>query len=88
MAAALGYRPDATATRLCLRWQQPSYDTDTLIAVPDQLGPFSSGQRVVLLWDRLSAHWSTKMRPSWTASRTGRRAARGRGARRGYRRPG
>jgi hypothetical protein len=28
MAAALGYRPDGTAARLCFHLQQPSYNTD------------------------------------------------------------
>jgi hypothetical protein len=62
MAAALGYRPDGTAARLCFHLQQPSYNTDTLIGVLDQLGTFYSGQRVVLIWDGLSSHWSTRMR--------------------------
>jgi hypothetical protein len=30
--------------------------------VLEQLGRFYAGQRVVLLWDGLSAHWSHKMR--------------------------
>jgi transposase len=46
MAAALGYRPDGTAARLCFHLQQPSYDTDALIGVLDQLGAFYAGQRV------------------------------------------
>jgi hypothetical protein len=62
MAAALGYRPDASAARLCFHLQQPSDNTDTLIEVLDQLGTFYSGHKVVLLWDGLSAHWSTRMR--------------------------
>ncbi len=62
MAAALGYRPDGTAARLCFHLQQPSYTTDTLIGVLEQLEQFYAGQRVVLIWDGLSAHWSTKMR--------------------------
>jgi hypothetical protein len=62
MAAALGYWPDGSAARLCFHLQQPSYNTDTLIAVLGQLGMFYSGQRVVLLWDGLSAHWSHRMR--------------------------
>ena len=62
MAAALGYRPDGTAARRCFHLQQPSYDTDTLIAVLEQLEQFYAGQRVVLIWDGLSAHWSTGMR--------------------------
>jgi transposase len=62
MAAALGYRPDGTAARLCFHLQQPSYDIDTLIGVLEQLEQLYAGQRVVLIWDGLSAHWSTKMR--------------------------
>jgi transposase len=45
-----------------LHLQQPSDTTDTLIAVLDQLERFYDGQRVVLLWDGLSAHWSAKLR--------------------------
>jgi hypothetical protein len=62
MAAALGYQPDATKARLCFHLQANSYDTDSLIGVLDQLKGFYAGQRVVLLWDGLSAHWSYKMR--------------------------
>ena len=62
MAAALGYRTDGTAARLCFHLQQPSDNTDTLIAVLDQLAAFYAGQRVVLIWDGLSSHWSTRMR--------------------------
>ena len=62
MAAALGYRPDSSAARLCFHLQQPSYNTDTLIGVLEQLAGFYTGQRVVLIWDGLSSHWSTKMR--------------------------
>ena len=67
MAAALGYRPDSTAARLCFHLQQPSYNTDTLIAVLEQLAGFYAGHQVVLIWDGLSAHWSTKMR-AWLDS--------------------
>jgi transposase len=66
MAAALGYRPDGTAARLCFHLQEPSYTTDTLIGVLEQLEQFYAGQRVVI-WDGLSAHWSTKMR-AWLDS--------------------
>jgi len=62
MAAALSYRPDGRAARLCFHLQQPSYSSDTLIGVLEQLAAFYAGQRVVLLWDGLSAHWSTRMR--------------------------
>ena len=69
MAAALGYRPDGTSARLCFHLQADSYDTDSLIKVLDQLKGFSVGQRVVLLWDGLSAHWSYKMRTHLHAQR-------------------
>jgi transposase len=62
MAAALGYRPDGSAARLCFHLQQPSYNTDRLIGVLEQLAGFYAGQRVVLIWDGLSVHWSTRMR--------------------------
>ncbi len=67
MAAALGYHADATAARLCFHLQEASYNTDSLIGVLEQLERFSAGQRVVLIWDGLSAHWSTKMR-AWLDS--------------------
>jgi len=67
MAAALGYLADGTAARLCFHLQQPSYNTDRLIGVLEQLAGFYAGQRVVLIWDGLSAHWSTKMR-AWLDS--------------------
>ena len=49
--------------------QQDAYDTDRLIGVLDQLKGFYAGQRVVLLWDGLSAHWSYKMRAHLDAQR-------------------
>jgi hypothetical protein len=69
MAAALGYRPDGTAARLCFHLQQPSYNTDTLIEVLDQLASFYAGQQVVLIWDGLSSHWSTRMRADLDSQR-------------------
>jgi len=62
MAAALGYRPGGSAARLCFHLQQPSYNTDCLIGVLEQLAGFYADHKVVLLWDGLSAHWSTRMR--------------------------
>jgi hypothetical protein len=62
MAAALGYHPGGTKARLCFHLQPDSYDTDSLIGVLEQLADFYRGQRVVLIWDGLSAHWSYKMR--------------------------
>ena len=62
MAAALGYRPDGTAARLCFHLQQPSYNTDALIGVLDQLAASTPASGWCCIWDGLSAHWSTKMR--------------------------
>jgi hypothetical protein len=62
MAAALGYHPSGQGARLCFHLQQPSYDTDILIGVLEQLAGFYAGHKVVLIWDGLSAHWSTRMR--------------------------
>jgi hypothetical protein len=67
MAAALGYRPDPDTggvmqARLCFHLQADSYDTDSLIGVLEQLTGFYAGQKVVLLWDGLSSHWSYQMR--------------------------
>jgi hypothetical protein len=76
MAAALGYRPvpdgdgtSAVQARLCFHLQPDSYDTDSLIKVLEQLAGFYAGQKVVLLWDGLSAHWSHKMRAHLDAQR-------------------
>jgi transposase len=69
MAAALGYHPDASKARLCFHLQLDSYDTDSLIGVLEQLKGFYTGQRVVLIWDGLSAHWSHKMRAHLDAQR-------------------
>jgi DDE superfamily endonuclease len=67
MAAALGYHPTATKARLCFHLQKDSYDTDSLIGVLEQLGRFYAGQRMVLLWDGLRAHWSIRMQ-AWVDS--------------------
>jgi DDE superfamily endonuclease len=69
MAAALGYQPDGTRARLCFHLQADSYDTDRLVSVLEQLKGFYAGQRVVLLWDGLSSHWSHKMRAHLDAQR-------------------
>jgi DDE superfamily endonuclease len=69
MAAALGYHPDGASARLCFHLQADSYDTDSLIGVLEQLAGFYRGQRVVLLWDGLSSHWSHKMRAHLDAQR-------------------
>lgn len=64
MAGALGYHstdPDRGA-RLCFHLKPGSYDTAGLIEVLEQMKVFYRGERVVLVWDGLSAHWSRAMR--------------------------
>ena len=61
MAGALGYRADGVGARLCFHVQQDSYNTQSLIMVLEQLKAFYHGQRVVLVWDGLGAHWSKDM---------------------------
>jgi hypothetical protein len=70
MAAAVGYHAGGTRARLCFHLQQPSYDTDSLIGVLEQLAGFYAGHKVVLLWDGLAAHWSLRMR-AWLDSQRG-----------------
>ncbi|MEU3777440.1 transposase [Streptomyces sp. NPDC032472] len=68
MAGALGYHstdPDRGA-RLCFHLKPGSYDTAALIEVLEQMKVFYCGERVVLVWDGLSAHWSRAMR-AWAA---------------------
>ncbi|MFD0432172.1 transposase [Streptomyces zhihengii] len=72
MAGALGYHaadPDR-GPRLCFHLKPGSYDTAALIEVLEQMKVFYNGERVVLVWDGLSAHWSRAMRPG-SPSRTG-----------------
>lgn len=67
MAGALGYHstdPDRGA-RLCFHLKPGSY-TARLIEVLEQVKVFHRGERVVLVWDGLSAHWSRAMR-AWVA---------------------
>ncbi|MEU3608520.1 transposase [Streptomyces sp. NPDC035033] len=64
MAGALGYHaadPDR-GPRLCFHLKPGSYDTTGLIEVLEQVKVFYRGERVVLVWDGLSAHWSRAMR--------------------------
>ncbi|MFG2639149.1 transposase [Streptomyces sp. NPDC048362] len=64
MAGALGYHstdPDRGA-RLCFHLKPGSYDTAKLSKVLEQVKVFYRGERVVLVWDGLSAHWSRATR--------------------------
>ncbi|MFC9399341.1 transposase [Streptomyces sp. NPDC057027] len=66
MAAALGFRATdpERGPRLCFHLTPGSYDTAGLVEVLGQMKVFYRGERVVLVWDGLSAHWSRAMRAS------------------------
>ncbi|MGW8362851.1 IS630 family transposase [Streptomyces wedmorensis] len=68
MAGALGYHAadPERGPRLCFHLKPGSYDTVGLIEVLEQMKAFYRGERVVLVWDGLSAHWSRAMR-AWVA---------------------
>ena len=54
MAAALGYRPDGTAARLCFHLQQPSYNSGRLIGVLERLPAYAPELNPVeFLWANL-----------------------------------
>ncbi len=63
MAGALGHHaadPDR-GPGLCFHLKPGSYDTAALIKVLEQMKTFYNGERVVLVRDGLSAHWSRAM---------------------------
>ncbi|WP_316782071.1 transposase [Streptomyces sasae] len=64
MAGALGYHSTdrGRGARLCFHLKPGSYDTAGLIEVLEQMKVFYRGERVVLVRDSLSAHWSRAMR--------------------------
>lgn len=66
MAGALGYHSTDLdrGARLCFHLKPGSYDTAGLIKVLEQMKVFYRGERVVLVWDGLSAHWSPPLRPN------------------------
>ncbi|MER6145175.1 transposase [Streptomyces sparsogenes] len=74
MATALGYHstdpdpdPDPDpGPRLCFHLKPGTYDTTALIEVLEEAKAFYRGDRAILVWDGLSAHWSMAMR-AWVA---------------------
>ncbi|GGV58338.1 transposase [Streptomyces spectabilis] len=73
MARALGYHPTdpEPGARLRFRLTPGSYDTTGFFEVLEQMKVFCRGERVVLVWDGLSAHWSRAMRARGHPHRTG-----------------
>ena len=61
-SAALGFRWDGKAARLCGRTKPDSYNAVSLIQFLKQLKRFVGGKKVILIWDHLPAHHSTLMK--------------------------
>ncbi|MBB4980440.1 transposase [Streptomyces nymphaeiformis] len=68
MGGALGFHSTdpERGPRLCFHLTPGSYDTAGLIEVLEQIKTFYRGERVVLVRDGPSAHWSRAMR-AWAA---------------------
>lgn len=61
MVAALAYRSDGTEAALVFDLQNEAYDTDTLIEFLEEFHEYFAGEKIILIWDRLSAHHSNDM---------------------------
>ena len=61
MAGALAYRWDGRRARLYFQTCPGSYNDERLIDFIRQLRRHFRGERVILLWDGLSSHWSRRM---------------------------
>ncbi|GAA2592096.1 hypothetical protein GCM10009863_01320 [Streptomyces axinellae] len=72
MAGALDYHSTdpGRGARLCFHLKPGNYDTTALIEVLEQIKVFYRGERVVLVWDGLSARWSRRCGPG-SPNRTG-----------------
>lgn len=61
MAAALAYRWDKKEAAMVFSLQNDAYDTETLIEFLDDFHGYFKGEKITLIWDRLSAHRSAEM---------------------------
>lgn len=61
VAAVIAYRWDRIRTRVYIDITEDSYDTEKLIQFLGQLKRHFRGQRVILIWDGLTAHKSGEM---------------------------
>ena len=66
MSAALAFRPDGTEAALVFQCKKDSYNTDSLIEFLQDLHGHFPGEKVTVIWDRLSAHKSKAM-TAWLA---------------------
>jgi DDE superfamily endonuclease len=61
MAAALAYRWDKKEAAMVFALQDEAYDTATLIEFLEDFHCYFKGEKITLIWDRLSAHHSAEM---------------------------
>ena len=66
MSAALAFRPDGTEAALIFQCKKDAYNTDSLIEFLQDLHGHFPGEKVTVIWDRLSAHKSKAM-TAWLA---------------------
>jgi hypothetical protein len=61
MSAALAFRPGGTEAALVFQCKKDAYNTDSLIEFAQDLRGHFPGEKVTVIWDRLSAHKSKAM---------------------------
>jgi transposase len=66
MAGALAFRPDRSETALVFQIKEGAYNTESLIEFLTDLREHFGGAKVTLIWDRLPAHKSNRMK-AWLA---------------------
>jgi transposase len=69
MAAVICYHPDGRRVRLLTDHTTGAYNAATLIRALQRLPPLLDRAPVILVWDGLPAHRSTKMK-TWTATQS------------------
>jgi transposase len=69
MSGALAHRADGSDATLVFQIRQGAYNTDSLIEFLTELHQHFAGDQVTLIWDRLPAHRSQRMK-TWTATQS------------------
>jgi transposase len=62
IAALVGYRWDGKRSRMLFQTCPDSYNTERLMGFLEDLRKEMGGRKVILIWDRLSAHKSNVMK--------------------------
>lgn len=69
MSGALAYRADGGAAALVFQIKPGAYNTESLIEFLTELHEHFAGEQVTLIWDRLPAHRSQRMK-TWVATQS------------------